>query len=74
MALHRHGSEVLPERRDISGSVVRSYERLRTRRGRKLGRFTKRMLSLSLLFLIYLLGFGIKLPFHGILFLFLFQI
>ncbi|RWR78355.1 Protein of unknown function DUF616 [Cinnamomum micranthum f. kanehirae] len=65
MALHRHGSEVLPERRDISGSVVRSYERLRTRRGRKLGRFTKRMLSLALLFLIYLLGFGIKLPFHG---------
>lgn len=73
MALYRHGSELLPERRDISGSVIKSYDRngysLRFRRGRKFGRIAKRrcsvwMFVLALLFFIYL-SFGTKIPFHG---------
>lgn len=74
MAFFRHGSELLPERRDITGAVIRFHDRneygSRARRGRRFGRVIKRRLSfwmflLALLFLIYLSIFGIKLPFHG---------
>ncbi|XP_058096531.1 probable hexosyltransferase MUCI70 isoform X2 [Magnolia sinica] len=74
MALYRHNSESLPERRDFYGAVIRSCDRnengLRFRRGRKFGRVTKRRLSawtflLALMSLIYFSVFGMKLPFHG---------
>ncbi|OVA13347.1 Protein of unknown function DUF616 [Macleaya cordata] len=71
MALYRHGNELLPERREITGSIVRHYDYAsRIRRGKRFGRLSKRRLSfwmflLALLFLIYLSVFDVKLQLHG---------
>ncbi|RZC79825.1 hypothetical protein C5167_042399 [Papaver somniferum] len=74
MALYRHGTELLPERREITGSIIRHFDRSdyasRIRRGKRFARLSKRRLTfwmfvLAVVSLIYLSVFDVKLPLHG---------
>ncbi|XAR56013.1 hypothetical protein NMG60_11036285 [Bertholletia excelsa] len=74
MALYRHGSEQLPDK-GIIGAVFKSLDGSKhglraVRRGTRFGRISMRrflfwMLSVIMLFSIYLAVFGIKVQFHG---------
>ena len=75
MAMYRHNSELLPERRGIIGAVFKSIDGSKqglrvVRRGTRLGRISVRrflfwVFSIAVLFSIYLAIFDFKLPYHG---------
>ncbi|KAK9276920.1 hypothetical protein L1049_006458 [Liquidambar formosana] len=75
MALYRHNSELLSERRGIFGAVFKSLGQSEhgfrvVRRGRRFGRITKQrfsfwVFSLAVCFLIYWALLSIKMLFHG---------
>ncbi|XP_059655865.1 probable hexosyltransferase MUCI70 [Cornus florida] len=75
MALYRHSSELLHDRRGIIGAVLNSLDRSKhglqfVRRGTRFGRITLQrflswVFSLAVLFSIYLSIFGLKMPCHG---------
>ncbi|XP_052186998.1 probable hexosyltransferase MUCI70 isoform X2 [Diospyros lotus] len=75
MALHRHCSELSPEKRGIIGAVFKSLDRSKyglrvIRRGTRIGRISMRrflfwMFSVAVLFSIYMAVFGFNMQFHG---------
>ncbi|XP_057484776.1 probable hexosyltransferase MUCI70 isoform X1 [Actinidia eriantha] len=75
MALYRHSSESIPEKRGIIGAVFKTLDRSKhglrvVRRGTRFGRISIRrflfwMFSVAVLFSIYLAVFGLKMQFHG---------
>ena len=68
MGIYRPSNELLPEKRGLTNENGTRF----VRRGKRFGRFTfprqklsTWVFSLGAIFLLYLVVFGLKMPFHG---------